>query len=300
MQNSLKIKPTVKGFFDAATNTISYVVSDPTTKKCAIIDSVADYEPNSATLTYSSAEILLDYIKKENLEVEWILETHIHADHITAATYLKEKTGAKIAMGKGIETVSKIFTPIFFQQSNIDDSSFDKLFGDEEIFTIGNLEVRVVHVPGHTPADIAYVIGDAVFAGDTIFMPDYGSARCDFPGGSAGTLYHSVHKLFSLPDETRLFMCHDYLPKERTDYIFETTIGKEKMENIHLKTTFTEEEFTAMREAKDKTLDMPHLIIPSLQVNLHAGKIQKINDVTTLVTPVNSIFSKQQENPLSS
>lgn len=293
MENSMKIKPTVKGFFDTATNTISYVVSDPTTKKCAIIDSVADYEPNSATLTYSGAEMLLDYIKKENLKVEWILETHIHADHITAATYLKEKTGAKIAMGNGIEMVSKIFTPIFFKESDIDVSSFDKLFTDEELFTIGNLEVKVMHVPGHTPADVAYLIGDAVFAGDTIFMPDYGSARCDFPGGSAGTLYHSVHKLFSLPDETRLFMCHDYLPKERTDYIFETTIGKEKSQNIHLKTTFTQEEFTAMREAKDKTLSMPRLIIPSLQANLRAGKIQKINDVTILVTPVNGIFSKQ-------
>ena len=293
MQNITTIKPTVKGFFDIATNTISYVVSDPTTKKCAIIDSVADYEPNSATLTYSGAEILLDYIEKENLKVEWILETHIHADHITAATYLKEKTGAKIAMGKEIEMVSKIFTPIFFKESGIDLSSFDQLFSNEEFFTIGNLEVRVIHVPGHTPADVAYIIGDAVFAGDTVFMPDYGSARCDFPGGSAETLYHSVHKLFSLPDETRLFMCHDYLPKDRTDYMFETTIGKEKSENIHLKTTFTQEEFIKMREAKDKTLGMPRLIIPSLQVNLHAGKMQKINGILTLVTPVNSLFSKQ-------
>ncbi len=292
MENDVKINPTVKGFFDSTTNTISYVVSDPTTKKCAIIDSVADYEPNSATLTYSSAEILLDYIKSKNLKVEWILETHIHADHITAATYLKEKTGAKIAMGKGIEVVSKIFTPIFFKESDIGVSSFDKLFSDDELFTIGNLEVRVLHVPGHTPADVAYLIGDTVFAGDTIFMPDYGSARCDFPGGSAGSLYSSVHKLFSLPNETRLFMCHDYLPKERTDYIFETTIGKEKSENIHLKTTYTQEEFMTMREAKDKTLSMPRLIIPSLQVNLRAGKIQKINDVMTLITPVNSIFSK--------
>jgi len=292
MQQAAIIKPIIKGFFDTATNTISYVVSDPVTKKCAIIDSVADYEPHSATLTYLSAEALLDYIKKENLDVEWILETHIHADHITAATYLKEKTGAKIAMGKGIEMVSKIFTPIFFKESNVDVSSFDKLFNDEELFTIGNLEVKVIHVPGHTPADIAYLIGDAVFAGDTIFMPDYGSARCDFPGGSAETLYQSVHKLFSLPDETRLFVCHDYLPKERTDYMFETTIGEEKSKNIHLKTTITEEGFTAMREAKDKTLGMPRLIIPSIQANLRAGKIQKNNDVIALITPVNSIFSK--------
>jgi glyoxylase-like metal-dependent hydrolase (beta-lactamase superfamily II) len=292
MQQAAIIKPIIKGFFDTATNTISYVVSDPVTKKCAIIDSVADYEPHSATLTYLSAEALLDYIKKENLDVEWILETHIHADHITAATYLKEKTGAKIAMGKGIEMVSKIFTPIFFKESNVDVSSFDKLFNDEELFTIGNLVVKVMHVPGHTPADIAYLIGDAVFAGDTIFMPDAGSARCDFPGGRAETLYQSVHKLFSLPVETRLFVCHDYLPKERTDYMFETTIGEEKSKNIHLKTTITEEGFTAMREAKDKTLGMPRLIIPSIQANLRAGKIQKNNDVITLITPVNSIFSK--------
>lgn len=286
------IQPLVKEFFDATTNTISYVVSDPSTKRCAIIDSVADYEPSSATLTYTSADTLLNYIHTENLTVEWILETHIHADHITAAAYLQEKTGAKIAMGKNIETVYKTFAPLFFKHSNLDVSSFDKLFSDNETFKIGNIDAKVLHVPGHTPADVAYLLGDAVFAGDTIFMPDYGSARCDFPGGSAETLYQSAHKLFSLPDETRLFMCHDYLPQDRSTYMFETTIGEEKRNNIHLKTTITQAEFVTMRERKDKTLGMPRLIIPSLQANLHAGEIQKINNTMTLIVPVNSVFSK--------
>lgn len=289
-------RPVVKSFFDPHTNTVSHVVADPHTMKCAIIDSVYDYEPHSATLRTEHADALIAYIQKEGYTTEWILETHVHADHITAAQYLKEKLGGTVAIGDAIIEVQKVFGEAFDEDESFtrDGSQFDMLFKPGHTFTVGSIPALAIAVPGHTPADMAYLIGDALFVGDTLFMPDYGSARCDFPGGDAETLHTSADKIFSLPDSVRMFLCHDYLPEGRTDYVWETTIGAQKTENIHLNTGVPRESFTAMRTARDSTLAMPKLIIPSIQINMRAGHIPKnAHGKMFLKIPVNGIFSQK-------
>jgi len=268
-------KPLVKHFFDEPTNTYSYVVRDPSSEYCAIIDSVLDFDYASGRTDTRSAESILNYIDDNNLTVDWILETHVHADHLSAAPYLQEKTGARLGIGEHIKTVQDTFGKAFNAGTEFarDGSQFDHLFADGDNFTIGNLSAHVIHTPGHTPACLTYVIGNAAFVGDTLFMPDYGTARCDFPGGDAKTLYRSIQKVFALPDETRLFMCHDYKAPDREHYAFETTVGEEKKNNIHVGAGKTEEDFVKMRTERDATLNMPRLILPSVQVNMRAGQL---------------------------
>ncbi len=288
--------PIIKAFFDIHTNTVSYVVSDPETGRSAIIDSVMDYDPASGSITSISADKIVQYVKENDYTVDWILETHAHADHLSAAPYLQDTLGGKIAIGEHIQTVQDFFERIFpFQDTSTHSAkNFDHLFTDGEVFSIGTLEARVLHTPGHTPADITYIIGNAAFVGDTLFMPDYGSARCDFPGGNAETLYQSVQKIYALPEDTRLYMCHDYLPEKRQTYLWETTVAEEKMHNIHLNSSIPLHEFVAMREARDTELGMPTLIIPSLQANIQAGKLPapEKNGIRYFKIPLNSIFSK--------
>lgn len=287
------LRPEVKGFFDAATYTVTYVVNDPATKEAAIIDPVLDFDPSSGRTSTASADEVIDFVKSNNLKVSWLLETHAHADHLSAAPYLKEKFGAKIAIGAEIKVVQGVFGKLFNAGSEfeLDGSQFDALFDDGDAFQIGNLPVTIMHVPGHTPACIAYVIGDAVFVGDTMFMPDFGTARADFPGGDARQLFRSLRRVLSLPPETRLFMCHDYLPEGREEYVWETTVAKEREGNIHAHDGISEDEFVAMREARDATLDMPRLILPSVQVNMRAGNMPPAdeNGVTYLKLPVNAV-----------
>jgi glyoxylase-like metal-dependent hydrolase (beta-lactamase superfamily II) len=289
-------RPDVASFFDPATNTITHIVSDSVTKNAAIIDSVLDYDPTQGKISYASADKLIVYVREHTLNVEWILETHIHADHLSAAPYLQEKLGGKLGIGEKIIDLQETFGKVFNAGTEFarDGSQFDKLWKDGEEFTLGTIPGRILFTPGHTPADLSYVIGDAVFVGDTLFMPDYGSARCDFPGGNAETMFQSVQKLFSLPDETRMFMCHDYLPEGRTEYVWETTVGEEKKRNIHLKAGTLESEFIEIRMARDKTLGMPKLIIPSLQVNMRAGNLPEPEDsgVRYLKIPLNNIFMR--------
>lgn len=287
--------PVVDAFFDKATNTVSYVVSDPETKHAAVIDSVMDYEPNGAAISFDSADRLIAFIREKGFELEWVLETHAHADHLSAAPYIQQKLGGKIGIGKEIITVQNVFGKVFnagteFQR---DGSQFDRLFDDGDTFTIGNLSVRVIHTPGHTPADVTYVIGDTAFVGDTVFMPDYGTARCDFPGGSPEAMYRSVQKLFTLPDETRVFVGHDYLPPGRTEYKWETTIGEEKVHNVQVREGVNVEQFSKTRTARDATLGMPRLIIPSIQVNIRAGRLPETeeNGTTYLKVPLNRFGS---------
>lgn len=268
-------RPDVKAFFDEATNTISYVVSDPATARAAVIDSVLDYDPKSGRTSREGANAIIAYVGRENLTVDWVLETHVHADHLSAAPYIKDRLGGKLGIGAHIRTVQEVFGKVFnagtaFQR---DGSQFDRLFEDGDTFELGSMPARVIHTPGHTPADVTYVIGDAGFVGDTLFMPDYGTARCDFPGGSAQTLYQSIHKLFALPDRTRLFMCHDYKAPGRDHYAWETTAGEQKRANIHVHEGISEADFVAMRTERDKTLSMPTLILPSVQVNMRAGDL---------------------------
>lgn len=287
------LRPEIASFFDPATYTVTYIVSDPTTGEAAIVDSVLDFDPNSGRTATASADKLIDHITSHNLKVTWLLETHAHADHFSAAPYLQEKLGGKIAIGAEITTVQNVFGKLFNAGTDFerDGSQFDALFKDGDTFTIGTLPVTVMHVPGHTPADIAYVVGEAVFVGDTMFMPDYGTARADFPGGDARQLFRSLRRILSLPPETRLFMCHDYLPKGRTTYVWETTVAAEREGNIHAHDGITEDEFVAMREARDATLDMPRLILPSVQVNMRAGHLPPPdeNGVTYLKIPVNAV-----------
>ncbi len=293
----LEHKPEVQGFFDTATNTISYVVTDTSTQKCAIIDSVMDFEPNGATISFENANAIIAYVKEKKLSVEWILETHVHADHLSAAPYLQEKLGGKLAIGKYIVDVQDTFGKVFNEGTDFerDGSQFDQLWSDGDTFTLGDIPAFVMHTPGHTPADMVYVIGDTIFAGDTMFMPDFGTARCDFPGGSADTLYESTQKIFALPEQMRMFMCHDYLPEGRTEYQWETTVGAQKKSNIHLKEGTDPERFTKMRNDRDAALAMPKLIIPSIQVNMRAGQLpqSKDNGTSYLKTPLNSAFSKK-------
>ena len=291
--SGLKYRPDITGFFDKDTFTVSYVVSDPVTRSAAIVDSVLDFDPNSGRTSTDSADKIIEHINSENLQVKWILETHAHADHFSAAPYLQEKLGGKIAIGEHITTVQNVFGKLFNAGTEFerDGSQFDALFKDGDSFELGDLPVTVLHVPGHTPACIAYVIGDAVFVGDTMFMPDYGTARVDFPGGDARTLFRSLRRILSLPAKTRLFMCHDYLPAGRDQYVWETTVEQEREGNIHAHDGITEDEFVAMREARDATLDMPRLILPSVQVNMRAGHMPPAdeNGVTYLKLPVNAV-----------
>ncbi|MEP5485247.1 MAG: MBL fold metallo-hydrolase [Parasphingorhabdus sp.] len=286
-------RPVIKSFFDHPTNTVTYVVHDAETKCTAIIDSVFDFDPASGRTALDSADEVIAYVTAKDLTVEWLLETHAHADHLSAAPYLQEKLGGKIAIGEHIVTVQNVFGKLFnagteFQRNG---SDFDHLFADGDRFQIGNIDVTVMHVPGHTPACIAYVIGDAVFVGDTMFMPDYGSARADFPGGDARQLHRSMRRILSLPDNSRLFMCHDYLPAGRTEYVWETTVVAERQNNIHAHDGISEDDFVAMRTARDKTLDMPRLILPSIQVNMRAGHLPppEDNGVRYLKIPLNGV-----------
>jgi glyoxylase-like metal-dependent hydrolase (beta-lactamase superfamily II) len=265
--------PQVQGFFDAATATVTYVVHDGPGSACAIVDPVLDYDPKSGRTRTASADKVVDFVTANDLRVEWILETHAHADHITAAPYLKRKLGGKVAIGHRIATVQSVFKGIFNLEAGFrtDGSQFDALFKDGGTFRIGGLAAEVMAVPGHTPACVAYRVGDAVFVGDTMFMPDVGTARCDFPGGDAKTLHASVHRILALPPETRLFMCHDYPPQGRP-VAFETTVAEQRAKNIHVRDGVTETEFVEMRTKRDATLEMPMLILPSVQVNIRAGE----------------------------
>ena len=269
------MQPIVKAFFDDATNTISYVVRDPEGTSCAIIDSVLDFDYSSGRTDTKSADEIIAWVKSEGLNVEWLLETHVHADHLSAAPYIQERVGGKIGIGDRIRIVQDTFGKIFNEGTEFqrDGSQFDRLFVEGDTLHIGQLRGDVLHTPGHTPACLTYVIGDAAFVGDTLFMPDFGTARCDFPGGSAQTLFDSVHKILSLPEETRIFVGHDYKAPGRDVYAWETTVGEQKAKNIHIGAGKSKDEFVQMRETRDATLAMPKLIIPSLQVNMRAGQM---------------------------
>ena len=285
-------KPQVHGLFDPATWTVTYVVHNGPGSVAAIIDSVLDYDPKSGRTRTTSADKLIDYVKAQGLQVQWILETHAHADHLSAAPYLKKKLGGQIGIGDQITKVQKVFKGIFNLEPEfrLDGSQFDVLLKDEQEFSIGELTARVLAVPGHTPACVAYQVGDAVFVGDTLFMPDVGTARCDFPGGDANTLYASVQKVLSLPPETRLFMCHDYPPNARP-VAFETTVAEQRAGNVHVHDGITQAQFVEMRTRRDATLEMPVLILPAVQVNIRAGDLPppEANGTAYLKIPINAL-----------
>ena len=292
MAIELAVRPAVKGFFDPATCTISYVVSDPASGRAAIVDSVLDYDHKAGRTSTKSADALIAHVQQEGLTVDWHLETHAHADHLSAAPYLKAELGGLIAIGEAITVVQQTFGKIFNAEPTFatDGSQFDRLFEDGETFHIGRLEVRVMHTPGHTPACVTYVAGDAAFVGDTLFMPDYGTARCDFPGGDSHGLYRSIRRLLSLPAETRLYMCHDYQPGGRPP-AWQSTVAEERAWNVHVRDGIGEDEFVAMRTARDRTLDMPALILPAVQVNMRAGRFPppEENGVSYLKIPLNQL-----------
>ena len=283
-------QPIINAFFDEPTNTVSYLVADPETQQAAVIDPVLDYDHKSGTASVKSAAAILAKAKENGFAIGLVLETHVHADHLSGAPYIKLKTGAKVAIGERIREVQKIFRPVFNAMDvSGEGSEFDILFKDGDQFKIGNLEAEVIATPGHTPACVSYKVGDAVFIGDTMFMPDYGTARADFPGGDARTLYHSIRKLMALPKQTRLFMCHDYLPKGGRDhYAWESTVGEELERNVHVHEGVSEEEFVKMRTARDSTLPAPALLLPSIQVNMRAGQLPPAdaNGVHYLRVPV--------------
>lgn len=285
--------PDVKAFFDKDTYTVTYIVSDPATGRAAIIDSVLNYCPASGRTRTDSADTLLAYIADRELTVDWILETHVHADHLSAAPYLRDKLGGRIGIGEHVKDVQKVFGGLFNVEAGFrnDGSQFGHLFTDGETFRIGELEARAIWTPGHTPACMVYLIGDAAFVGDTLFMPDFGTARCDFPGGDARTLYQSIQKIFALPGETRLFMCHDYKAPGRDHYAWETTVAEEKTRNIHVGGDADEESFVSMRTKRDATLSMPTLILPSVQVNMRAGDLPEPEENGTryLKIPLNAV-----------
>lgn len=287
------MNPVVKAFFDNDTCTVTYVVNEPKGSHCAIIDSVLDYDPKSGRTNTSSADEVIEFIRAAGLTVDWILETHAHADHLTAAPYLKAVLGGTTGIGEHIADVQRIFKKVFNVEPEFatDGSQFDHLFADGETFKIGDMSVTAMHTPGHTPACLTYAVGNAAFVGDTLFMPDYGTARADFPGGDAATLYRSIHKVLSLPDDTRLFMCHDYLAPGREQYAWETTVADEREHNIHIGGGTAEAEYVAMRNERDKTLAMPVLILPSVQVNMRAGQLppEEDNGVSYLKIPVNAL-----------
>ena len=286
-------KPEVKGFFDEATNTISYVVWDKATEQAAIVDSLLDFDQASGRTKTDSADAMIAFVKEAGLTVDWIIDTHVHADHLTAAPYIKSQLGGRTGIGEHIATVQKVFGEIFNegQEFHTDGSQFDHLFKDGETYKVGNIEARAIHTPGHTPACMSHLIGDALFVGDTIFMPDFGTARCDFPGGDAGTLYDSIQKLFALPDDTRVFLCHDYKAPGRDEYVWETTIAEEKALNKHVHTGISKEEFVKMRTERDATLAMPKLILPSVQINMRAGEMPPAeeNGKRYMKIPINAL-----------
>lgn len=270
----------IEAFFDPASCTYSYVVSDPATRRCAIVDSVLDYDPAAGRTSFENADRLIAYVRKQGLSVDWLLETHVHADHLSAALYLKRELGGQLAIGEQITVVQNTFGKLFNAGSEFatDGRQFDRLFSDGECFQIGNLAARVIHTPGHTPACLTYVVGDAAFVGDTLFMPDYGTARCDFPGGDARVLFRSIRKLFDLPGQTRLFMCHDYKAAGREEFLNESTLAEQRAHNVHVHEGVSEDEFVAMRRARDATLGMPALILPAVQVNMRAGQLPPPED----------------------
>jgi len=282
----------ITGFFDEETSTISYVVYDMTSKKCAVIDSVLDFDFSSGTIDYHNAEKIISFIEKMKLDLEWLIETHVHADHLSASPYIQKKLGGKIGISEKISDIQNIFGKTFnagteFQR---DGSQFDRLFKDNDEYKIGSIKCKVINTPGHTPACTAHVIGNSIFVGDTLFMPDLGSARADFPGGDARELYRSIQKILSYPDDTLIFVCHDYPPTSRkVEWV--TTVGEQKKKNIHVKTSIGEDEFVKVREARDKTLNMPKLIIPSIQVNMRAGNLPPAEDSgdVFIKVPINSM-----------
>jgi glyoxylase-like metal-dependent hydrolase (beta-lactamase superfamily II) len=282
--------PIIHAFFDEPTNTVSYLVADPATKQAAVVDPVLDYDHKSGKASAKSADVILAKAKQEGFTIGLVLETHVHADHLSGAPYIKLKTGAKVAIGERIREVQKIFRPVFNATDvSGDGSEFDILFKDGDTFQIGNLKGEVIATPGHTPACVSFKIEDAVFVGDTLFMPDYGTARADFPGGDARTLYRSIKRLMALPKDTRLFMCHDYLPKEgRKNYAWETTVGEELARNVHVHEGVSEDDFVKMRTERDATLSAPTLLMPSIQVNMRAGKLPPadVNGVHYLRVPI--------------
>ncbi|HLI10015.1 MAG TPA: MBL fold metallo-hydrolase [Alphaproteobacteria bacterium] len=285
-------KPEITGFFDRVTFTISYVVADPATKRAAVIDSVLDYDPKSGRTGTVSADAIIAHVQEHGLTVEWLLETHLHADHLSAIPYLKAALGGRTGIGEHVAAVQETFKKLFNAEPGFatDGRQFDHLFRDGEHFALGRLEGAVLHTPGHTPACITYVIGDAAFVGDTLFMPDYGTARCDFPGGDAAVLYRSIRRILAFPPETRLFMCHDYMPGGRAPR-WETSVAEQRAENIHIHDGVGEAEFVAMRRARDKTLEMPALILPAVQVNMRAGEFPppEDNGISYLKIPLNAL-----------
>jgi glyoxylase-like metal-dependent hydrolase (beta-lactamase superfamily II) len=287
----MSVKPDVSAHFDEATNTISYIVKDPTSDACAIVDSVMDIDYAAGRITYDHADALIAEVQERGLKLEWIIETHVHADHLSAAPYIQDKLGGKIGVGSQIMVVQDTFGKVFNEGTEFqrDGSQFDKLFEDGDTYKIGNMDAFAIYTPGHTPACMVHVIGDAAFVGDTLFMPDGGSARADFPGGDAGTLYDSIQKVLTLPEDMRLFMCHDYGPNGR-DIQWETTVGEEKAHNIHVGGGKTKDDFVKFRTDRDATLDMPKLIIPSLQVNMRAGEVPKDKDGNPMLkVPINAL-----------
>ncbi len=282
----------VAGFFDPETGTVSYVVSDPATQRAAVLDSVLTFDPKSGRTCTGSAEAIVAFVRAQGLTVDWLLETHVHADHLSALPYLKRHLGGRTGIGANLPAVQQAFKDIFNVERDfhLDGRQFDHLFADDETFMVGTVPARVILTPGHTPACVSYLIGDAVFVGDTLFMPDSGTARCDFPGGDAPTLYRSVQRLYALPPETRMFICHDYQPGGRPP-AFETTVAAQRAGNIHINDATTEDAFVALRTARDRTLNMPVLILPSVQVNIRAGEMPppEDNGVTYLKIPVNRL-----------
>lgn len=285
------MKPIVIPFFEEITNTIAYIVQDPSSKSCAIIDCVANLDYASGRISYESADEMIDFIEKNSLELEWIIETHVHADHLSAAPYIKSKLGGKIAIGENIDIVQRTFGDVFNENEDFhrDGRQFDHLFKDNEIYKIGNLEARAIATPGHTPACMTHLVNDAAFVGDTIFMPDGGTARADFPGGNAEILFDSIQKILSLAPDTRLFMCHDYAPNGR-EILWESNVAEQIKNNIHVKAGTSKQDFVTMRNMRDKSLGMPKLILPSLQVNMKAGELPPIeNGKRFLKVPINAI-----------
>jgi len=283
----------VRAFFDEATNTVSYVVKDPASAFCAVIDSVLDFDYASGRTDTRSADAVIADVTARGLQVDWVLETHVHADHLSAAPYIQQRVGGRIGIGEKITVVQDTFGKVFNEGTEFqrDGSQFDRLFKDGDSFSVGGLTARVMHTPGHTPACLTYVIGDAAFVGDTMFMPDYGTARCDFPGGSAEALYGSIQRILALPAETRIFVGHDYKAPGREDYAWETTVGAQRALNVHVGAGRDRDSFVALRQARDRTLGMPRLIIPSLQVNMRAGQMPPADDSgkTFLKVPVNGL-----------
>ncbi len=282
-------KPEVSAFFDDVTKTVTYIVADPDSGKAAIIDSVLDYDPASGRLSTASADKVIEEVRRRDLTVEWVLDTHVHADHLTATPYVREKLGGQSGIGEHVKDIQSYWRQIFNALDLAPDGKpYDRLFADGDTFSIGDIEAHVIHTPGHTAADVTYAIGDAAFVGDTLFMPDYGTARTDFPGGDAHELYRSTRRIFALPPETRLFMCHDYLPEGRADHRWETTVAEEKASNVHLRDGVSEDEFVATRQNRDAGLGTPRLLYASLQVNMRGGNLPPADDNGTVYfrTPI--------------